>query len=167
MTGTSSPRVLTCAYNRRRNRVHPHHHNIETDGSIMNVQASKPKMAAMKPPRSEQPKLISLGSSSENIQEWPSLIEEKRSDDSKASSDTSELDREDRPSIFRQMADFDDQDDMLVLKRANPVYDSDDEDYFEAPSKRQRTSSSGSTAIQWGARLSEDPTEGFCIRLQH
>jgi hypothetical protein len=171
MAGSSSPRILTCAYNRRRNRsFHPH---IEMDGT-MNVQTSKlstSKMGPMmmKPPRSVPSKLSSLESSSstsENIQEWFSLTDEKRccEETKGSSSDSSELEREDRPSIFRSMADYDDQDDMMVLKRANPVYDSDDEDSFAAPSKRQRTSSE--TALQWGALLPDDQSEGFCIHFK-
>jgi hypothetical protein len=180
MTGSSSPRILTCAYNRRRDRsFHPH---IETGGT-MNVQnlklASKMgPMMMMKPPRSVPSKLSSLESSSstsENIQEWFSLNElmhEKRccEETKGSSSDSSELEREDGPSsIFRSMADYDDQDDIMVLKRANPVYDSDDEDSFAAPAKRQRTSSSSSeTVLQWGARLQDDHDQsvGFCIHFE-
>jgi hypothetical protein len=173
MTGISSPRVLTCAYNRRRNRVHPHIVD-ETDGITMNVQASKSKLVvtSLKPPRKDAPthRILSSSSSSmassENIQEWSSLFnEEKRSDDSKRSSDEprEELYREDRPSIFRDMAELDDHEDMLVLKRANPVYDSDDEDSLAAPAKRQRTTS-GDTVLQWSECLSDD--EGFYFRLQ-
>jgi hypothetical protein len=148
----------------------------------MNVQNLKltskmGPMMMMKPPRSVPSKLSSLESSSstsENIQEWFSLNElmhEKRccEETKGSSSDSSELEREDGPSssIFRSMADYDDQDDMMVLKRANPVYDSDDEDSFAAPAKRQRTSSSSSgTVLQWGARLPDDQSEGFCIHFE-
>jgi hypothetical protein len=133
----------------------------------MNVQTSKQKIGSVKPPRSIPSKLSSLGSSLEN-QEWSSAIDEKRCcDDAKDCSraESSELEREDRPSIFRSMADYDDQEDMMVLKRANPVYDSDDEDSFAGPAKRQRTSS-GESVLQWGARLSEDQSQGFFIHFE-
>lgn len=174
---TCSPRVvLTCAYNRRRNRVSPH---FETDGTIymMNTQnttPSKSKLSSGKPPRGDFSKLSSLATSSENSQEWA----EKRCCDDEITSKASSVDSSDEhcreddasASIFREMADYDDQDDMLVLKRANPVYDSDDEDYMAAPAKRQRTttsSSSSSMVLSWSSQVSSDPSGGFSIRLQH
>jgi hypothetical protein len=53
---------------------------------------------------------------------------------------------------------------MFVLKRANPVYDSDDEDYIIAsPAKRQRTGEP--TILDWGDTLSENETDGFTLSL--
>lgn len=111
----------------------------------------------MKPPRGDSSKTLSF----ENLPEWT----DKRSceDSSKPSED--ERDSE-RPSIFREMADFDDREDMMSLKRANPVYDSDDDDYLVVPTKRQRTSFAD-TVLTFSAQLSEDTADGFCIRLQH
>lgn len=170
MTGSSStfsPRVLTCAYNRRRNRfVSPH---FETDGTIlMNTQTAKPTaLSSMKPPRGDLSKISSL-ESSENVQDWA----EKRTYDTASkpsldnSTDDSCREEEEQPSVFREIADFDDQEDMMVLKRANPVYDVDDEDYMAARAKRQRTSSSSDMVLSWNARVSVDPSGAFCIRLQ-
>jgi hypothetical protein len=173
MTAPNSPRVLTCAFNRRRNRVSPH---LETDGIIltMNIQAnqSKSKLSSRKPPRGDYSKPSSLASASENVDEW---TEKRCCDDdvtfkglSVGSSD--ELCREGdntNLSIFREMADYNDREDMMLLKRANPVYDSEDEDYLEAPTKRQRTAAtSSSMVLSWSSQLSADPSGGFSIRLQ-
>jgi hypothetical protein len=169
---TASPRVLTCAFNRRRNRVSPH---FETDGTIfmMNTKAeiSKSKFPSTKPPRGDYSKLSSLTAASENIDDWT----EKRcyDDDAPFKASTSvdssdELCREGDDtnlSIFREMADYNDQEDMMVLKRANPVCDSDDEDCLAAPTKRQRTTTA-SMVLSWSSQLSTDPAGEFSIRLQ-
>ncbi|KAL3925742.1 MAG: hypothetical protein SGILL_000192 [Bacillariaceae sp.] len=167
MTGTpssSSPRVLTCVFNRRRSRVSAH---FETDESTMllNTQSTtiKAKLPSLKPPRVDSSKASSLSSSFENLQEWT----DKRNCDDSSNASEDERHRE-SPSIFRaEMADYDDREDMLVLKRANPVYGSDDEDYLAVPSKRQRKIP-GETLLTWNAQLSEDDASGgFCIRLKH
>ena len=122
----------------------------------MNSQTStlKSKLPSMKPP---------LGDSSKStFENWT----DKRSCEDSAAKASEELRDGERPSIFREMADVDDREDMMSLKRANPVYDSDDEDYFVVPTKRQRTSSA-ETVLTLGAQLSEDSEDGFCIRLQH
>lgn len=176
MTGSSScsHRVLTCSYNRRRNRVSPY---FETDGAIFmtttqKTNASKAKLPTGKPPRGGFSKLSSFSSASfsENVQDW---TEKRCSEDDSASKascvdSSDELCREDdsRLAVFRDMADFDDREDMMVLKRANPVYDSDDEDFMAAPSKRQRTSTSSSMVLSWSSQVvSSDPSGGFSIRL--
>ena len=65
-----------------------------------------------------------------------------------------------QPSIFRKMMDYDDRLDTMVLKRANPIYESDDdEDPKSIPLKRQRTSDV-TTALQWGEQVQE-ASDGF------
>ena len=66
-------------------------------------------------------------------------------------------------SIFRRLTDNDEREDMMGLKRANPMYGSDDDDdCIDFPSKRQKTSGE-TTVLQWGERLEVDKTEGFCL----
>lgn len=156
--------LTSCSYNRRRTRIHPH---FETDGTMNIHQNSKPKLTSLKTTTSEHPTHKPTLSSSENIAEWPLLAEEKRSNSKELrQSESAELYHDEGPSIFRAMADYDDHEDMMVLKRANPVYESEDEEYMTAPSKRQRTS--GETILQWNSHLTEDHTNGFCLAiLQH
>jgi hypothetical protein len=141
MTASTSL-ILTC---RLRSRVHPHHSEM---------QATKPKNSvAFKTRMEPQEKLSVL---SEDTSRWPSIKETQ----------TSSLDSEfeERPSIFRQRAEIDEaQEDMFVLKRANPVYDSDEEDDLSSycsPSKRQRTDQ----VLQWGDKVS-DGNVGFSLHL--
>jgi len=109
---------------------------------------------------------------SENIGDWPTLLSKGSTHEKtlkilpveESSSQRAELCSDMKPSIFRQMADYDDRDDMMVLKRANPVYDSDDndnDDYNDIPSKRQRTSGE-TTVLQWGEQL-EESSDGFSL----
>ena len=96
---------------------------------------------------------------SENSSEWPSITKEARTPSLESEEPVSE-----RPSIFRARSlsqDYDD--DMFTLKRANPVYDSEDEDLFASPAKRQRTCEP--TVLDWGKRLEEDETHGFNLSL--
>jgi hypothetical protein len=159
MTMVSSPRVLTCSYNRRRTRIHP---LVETDCTMNVHQTSKPVQSSLKPTRSDQPVHKPTLSSSENIAAWPLLGDEKHSESEGLSqSGSAELFADDLHSIFRAMADYNDQEDMMVLKRASPVYDSDDEDNMPAPSKRQR--SSGESFLQWSSQLTEHQEGGFCL----
>lgn len=103
-------------------------------------------------------------SSSENVANWPLLADLKHTASKDLrQSDSAELYQDDLPSIFRGLADYDDHEDVMVLKRASPVYDSDDEDYIVAPSKRQRTS--GETILQWSSQVVENQTDGFCLTL--
>lgn len=65
------------------------------------------------------------------------------------------------PSIFVQKSFDEDINDNWTLKRANPVYDSDDEDIIvmnSSPSKKQ------CIALDWGNRLT-DENNGFSINL--
>lgn len=96
---------------------------------------------------------------SENASEWPSLDKEQPTPSLQSETEES---RQQAP-IFRQRIDLDDIEDMLVLKRASPVYDSDDEDedLLPSPSKRQRTN--GSSQLFWNEQLSEDMSEGFTL----
>jgi hypothetical protein len=149
----------------------------------MNFQTSKPTKLSSSSSlkiRKDTPYKRSMNEEevSENIEDWQTLLSK---DNNKSSSPlkilsvepASSLEADDdddddellccdiNPSIFRRTADYDNQDDMMVLKRANPVYDSSD-DYDDIPSKRQRTT--GETSVlQWGERLEEDATEGFCL----
>jgi hypothetical protein len=138
-------RVLTCSYNRRRNRIHPHN-----DESTM--QTSKPKQNALKSRMEPQAKLLVV---SENVSEWPCINKEIRTPSLESESST-------QPSMFRRRIDFDDED-MFVLKRANPVYESDDEEYMASPAKRQRTSEP--IVLDWCERLSEDEAAGYGLSL--
>lgn len=155
MTNVTSHRILTCSYNRRRTRVQPH--LIETDYSM---QSSKSTPNTLKSTRNDKPLHKPTLSSSENVVEWP-LASDVKHDDLKdlRQSDSEELYGDEQPSIFRSISDFDDHEDMMMLKRASPIYDSDDEDYIVAPSKRQRTS--GETVLQWSSQLTESQTDGF------
>jgi len=67
-------------------------------------------------------------------------------------------------SIFRRKVDCKEQEnDTMKLKRANPIYDSDDnDDYTDITLKRRRTNT-GTIALQWDKCLDEDRTEGFCL----
>lgn len=140
MPGNS--RILTCSYNRRRNLIVPH--NI--DESTM--QTTKPKLHATMRTRNEPQIKVSLAS--ENDSSWSTIEKETRTP-----SLESELEEPSHPSIFRRRTDLEDEDDgdMLVLKRANPVYDSDDEEFMSSPPKRLRTSSE-STVLTWDDRMS-------------
>lgn len=72
-----------------------------------------------------------------------------------------------QPSIFRPMVDSGDRDETMILKRANPIYDSDDdEDLNSTPLKRKKTLE-GTTALQWEDRLkgtSESLSSIYCLR---
>eukprot|EP00339_Tiarina_fusa_P023813 CAMPEP_0117032272 /NCGR_PEP_ID=MMETSP0472-20121206/23138_1 /TAXON_ID=693140 ORGANISM="Tiarina fusus, Strain LIS" /NCGR_SAMPLE_ID=MMETSP0472 /ASSEMBLY_ACC=CAM_ASM_000603 /LENGTH=168 /DNA_ID=CAMNT_0004740847 /DNA_START=116 /DNA_END=622 /DNA_ORIENTATION=+ len=116
------------------------------------VSTSKPKLAGIKSRLDSQSKLTVL---SENNAEWPSLSKEAPTP-SLESSDNSIS----RP-IFRRRADLEDEEDMFVLKRANPVYDSDDDDEVFSPAKRQRTGEP--TVLSWCDQIDEDETDGFAF----
>lgn len=137
-------RTLIHTYNRRRSRIHP------IDDCELSMQATKPKLSSgVKPGIESQSKILLV---SENVSEWPSIKDTRTS--------SLELDCEDMPSIFRQRADLDDaQENMFELKRANPVYDSDDEDFvtslLSSPTKKQRT------CLNWENRLSTEESGGL------
>lgn len=141
--------ILTCSYNRRRTRASQHN-----DESTM--QTTKPKHASLKSRMEPQPKHSLV---SENIStRWSSADKEVRTPAEGSESESAAR----RLPIFRQQVNIDDDDDdMFVLKRANPVYDSDDEDYFCSPSKRQRTAEP--TCLDWEERLSECESNGFTL----
>ena len=122
------------------------------------MQTSRTKLSALKSRMEPQPKLSVV---SENVNEWSSFIESRT-----PSLESESVERAaQRPAIFRRSrSDLDDEEeDMFVLKRANPVYDSDDEDYMASPAKRQRTGEP--TVLDWGARLSENEVDGFTLGL--
>jgi hypothetical protein len=119
------------------------------------MQTSKLKPSALKSRMEPQPKLSVV---SENVNQWPSISKEVRTPSLESESERST----ERSPIFRRRSDLDE--DMFVLKRANPVYDSDDEeDYITSPAKRQRTGEP--TVLDWGFRLSENESDGFSLSL--
>ena len=97
---------------------------------------------------------------SENVSEWPAIDEE-----APTPSLDSEPEMSIHQSIFRRRTGADDQDeqdnDMFVLKRANPVYDSKDDYYMASPSKRQRTTEP--SVLHWGDQLSDDEDRIFSL----
>lgn len=145
-------RILTCSYNRRRARISPQHHDESTQ------QTNK---AQMNPLKSRPETVKKLEVVSENISEWPAIEEE-----APTPSLDSEPETNIHPSIFRRRTDdfdHDEQDlDMFTLKRANPVYESDDEEeYMSSASKRQRTAAP--SVLHWGDQLSDDEDVGFSV----
>ena len=139
-TMTATQHVLTCASNRRRRlRIHP--------------TSDVPVMQTAKPKANVRVQLEDPSSASENIHD----CEQSESRNPSFDSDS----RDEMPSIFRQAADIDRADDFFVLKRANPVYDSDDEDVDSSPSKKQRTKDT--SVLDCEDRLSEDDANGFTL----
>jgi len=140
----------------------------------MNTQTSKPNksIATLKTIQNEALKRSMNNEATENIGEWSTGMlkgstHEKTSkilplEESLSCTYRAELCSDVRSSIFREMVNDDDRDDMMVLKRATPVYDSDDdEDYECIPSKKRKTSGEKSV-LQWGGRLEESP-DGFSL----
>lgn len=169
MNTESPPHVLTCAYNnRRRNRFHPltHPNIIINNDAKMNIQVFKPNKPIIysKIRKNSICKLSENAGAEKNIGDWSTLLSKGGTHEKapkiltsqeSSSSLRGELLCEMRPSMFRQTADYDDREETMVLKRANPVYDSDDEDYVDSmPFKRQRTLG-GTTTLQLGERLQE------------
>lgn len=97
---------------------------------------------------------LSENSGAENVGDWsslskgnthekaPKILQSQESSFSLGAEELSDV----RPSIFRQMGDYDDRDGAMVLKRANPVFDSDDEDDI-VPLKRRRTLDGNNTTL--------------------
>jgi len=147
----TNSRILTCSYNRRRLRIAPQHH----DDSSM--QATKPQINPLKARPEKHAKLAVV---SENASAWSTMTKEELR--------TPSLDSEPeviaRPSIFRRrpsLSEDDEEGDFFVLKRANPVYDSDDEDFVASPTKRQRTSQPSS--LHWQEQLSDNEDGTFSL----
>mmetsp|Transcript_14442 Transcript_14442/g.20129 ORF Transcript_14442/g.20129 Transcript_14442/m.20129 type:complete len:146 (+) Transcript_14442:677-1114(+) len=85
--------------------------------------------------------------------------------------------REEPRSVFREspFLSMDNQlQDMLALKRANPIFDSDDEEDYESPTKKVRTFDADvrddelsqeqrtiEQILDWDDRQAEDEIEGF------
>jgi hypothetical protein len=120
------------------------------------MQTTKQKQLSLKPMMETQEKLSIV---SENASGWPSLDKEQPTHSLQSETEESQQ----QAPIFRQRIDLDDIEDMLMLKRANPVYDSDDEDedLLRSPSKRQRTN--GQSQLFWNEQLSEDESAGFTL----
>mmetsp|Transcript_19062 Transcript_19062/g.54159 ORF Transcript_19062/g.54159 Transcript_19062/m.54159 type:complete len:198 (+) Transcript_19062:164-757(+) len=88
-------------------------------------------------------------------------------------SDEEPVETVNKPLIFRDaprlaMPSLDEIDeDQMMLKRANPVFDSDDEDdLFFSPPKRRRTNESANFTITWGDRVSFNGGAESEFRLQ-
>ncbi|VEU34980.1 unnamed protein product [Pseudo-nitzschia multistriata] len=173
MNCSSPTRVLTCAYtNRRRNRIHPlTHPNIININDTMNTQTSKlnKPIPSLKTIKHGIQKLSMNNETSENmdlpIRMPKGSTHEKTStilphEESSLYTSREEPCNDVKPSIFRDMSDYDHREDMMLLKRASPVYDSDDdEDYEGLPLKKLRTSGETCT-LQWGQQL-EESSDGF------
>lgn len=107
----------------------------------------------MNPLKSRAEAQSKITAASENLPSWSSQVKETR---------TPTLESESEPatqsSIFRRRPNQRDPEEneceMFALKRANPVYDSDDEeDYMITPPKRQRTTDL--SVLHWDDQLSE------------
>ena len=146
---TVNSRILTCSFNRRRLRVSPQHLDDST------VQTIKPQMNPLK---SREEAQTSFRTMSENLPSGTTVVKESRVPSLDIESETLS-----QPSIFRRISslrDHDDSDgDMFVLKRANPIYESDEEDYQISPSKRHR--SAGPTVLHWDEQLSVSESNSF------
>jgi hypothetical protein len=75
-----------------------------------------------------------------------------------------------RPLSTSRSVDDLELEDMLVLKRANPIYDSDDEDEYQgSPPKRQKSKAfeneaeSTASSVSWDEQLIEDEIRGFSL----
>ena len=140
---TVSSHIFTCSYNRR--RMAPQH----LDESTMQALKSKINLIKLRPDSE-----MKTTFASENTGSWHVAEKEMR---------TSPLETEEEDAlqqIFRRREDVRDEDhDIFVLKRANPVYDSDDEDYMASPPKRHRTTDP--VCLSWGDHLSGDDHSGF------
>lgn len=68
----------------------------------------------------------------------------------------------DDTSIFRRRSPPDeDENDLFALKRANPVYESDDDDSMSTPSKKQRRSEP--EVLHWEDELPDSEDGSFTI----
>ena len=78
--------------------------------------------------------------------------------------ETDEIRSDIPPQIFRETRDYNDQNGFMTLKRASPVYDSDDnEDSNSIPTKRQRLSQE-TKVLQWNNQLQKTSTGSYSIR---
>lgn len=101
----------------------------------------------------------------DNVTEKSSITSSEPAVETRTSLDKEQV----KPSetIFRTPSLIsEDGDDMLSLKRANPVYESDDEEaaeYYSMPSKRQRTTSTTELTLCWEDKIVETEEEGYQI----
>ena len=154
-----SHRVLTSAHNFSLNVL-----RIDDDESSTSsiMQTSKPKQAQsslpIKPVLALAPK---EKHSSESRDEWPSISKSASLDSSCSEPSLQSENDQGKTKIFRSRLDMDgDMENMLVLKRASPVYDSEDEeDFICSPTKKQRTT--GSSSLFNDQVLAEDEVTGF------
>jgi hypothetical protein len=145
-----SHRILTCSRNNRINIIR----HLDDEPTMQTT--TKPKQLSLKSMMETQEKLSVV---SENAFEWPSLNKEQPTPS--LQSETEEP-RQQAP-IFRQHIDLDDIEDMLVIKRANPIYDSDDEDEDLLRSSPKRQKTDAPSQLFWNEQLSEDESEGFTL----
>mmetsp|Transcript_11382 Transcript_11382/g.26773 ORF Transcript_11382/g.26773 Transcript_11382/m.26773 type:complete len:193 (+) Transcript_11382:80-658(+) len=160
----------------RRLPFSPRQDNIRVVSKTSTSKPNKP-IVSLRPIKNGVQKISVRNETEENMGDWNSSIpampkgsthettsktlplEEDRSESSTC---RSELCCDERSSIFREMIHCEDRDDMMVLKRATPLYDSeDDEDHEEIPVKKLRTTGEASV-LQWGERL-EESSEGFSL----
>eukprot|EP00536_Pseudo-nitzschia_multiseries_P015524 jgi/Psemu1/292056/fgenesh1_pg.904_\ len=158
----------------RRLPFSPRQDNIRVLSKSSTSKPNKP-ITSLKTTNNGLPKLSINSETAENMGGWSSTMSHMSKgsthetvtktlpleDRSESSTCRSELCSEARSSIFREMMYCDDRDDMMLLKRANPVYDSeDDEDDEDVPVKKLRT---GETSVlQWGEIL-EESSDGFSL----
>ena len=146
---TVNSRILTCSFNRRRLRISPQHLDDST------VQTIKPQQNPLKSREDAQNNFRTM---SENLPTGSSVEKESRTPSLEMESEALS-----QPSIFRRISSLRDQEesdaDMFVLKRANPIYESDEEDYETSPPKRHRAV--GPTVLHWDDQLSISESHGF------
>lgn len=107
----------------------------------------------------------------EFVQKSNTVTSETTTDTTRTSLDKEQV--QPNESIFRtpSLISEDSDDDLLCLKRANPVYESDDEEaeLFRMPIKRQRKNTTDNDTreltLHWDDRIVEDEGEGYQIIL--
>lgn len=114
--------------------------------SEISVQATKPKHL-VKPKLDIRSKKVSVLSESNAFR----VTESSQSRNGPLESSSGSI-----PFIFVQKTCDEDCNDNWTLKRASPVYDSDDEDSIVIPAKKRRTSN---PTLDWGNRLSDENNE--------
>ena len=141
---TVNSRIFQSSHNQLVKLTMPQHLDEST------VQTTKPKVQT----KSSTTSHIQLPMASENLS-WPEL------DKTSSSLSTESESEADLSAIFRRRIDpveEEEENDMFSLKRANPVYDSDDEEYMYSPPKRHRKNAPMSLSME--QQLSET-TDAF------
>lgn len=147
---TVNSRILQSSHNHLMLSTLPQHFDECT------MQTTKPKLNILK---SNSQSRIQLQLSSDNSS-WP--VVEKVNSSLSSESETDAVIQ----SIFRRRVDpleGQDEHDMFTLKRANPVYDSDDEEeeFMSSPAKRQRKA--GTMSLHVDEELPESADVDFSL----